>query len=235
MATVYQKTPADKCIILSPRQALLREMNIPTGWTDLMICIGGSFCHVSGDNAAPAQEDKTYYSPLDHFFFGIKDSSHIQPVAVGSRFIGNTHGTYGTVQRLWTNTVPHSVEGDNGGYWNRGLVADGLTTYSTGGNSTAANFYTSNNDTLDTGYFGWNAIRITREASATKLYGLSVPNKTDASDGAMASDVFNASGWTLYGTSALDTRAWDIRSIYIRLPFVNNRLRVHNYGFRLLA
>ena len=238
MAEIYQKTIDDKCIILSPREALMREMNIPSNWTLLDVIVGLSFTSTSSPNAEPAEEETvSRLSNRDSFFFGVKDGTLEQPGFAG-RFLGFSTAVAGMTTRTnGIGTYTRTIMGP-GVYSPLATAADAATVVTSPSlvDCTDTYFCMPNDPTPSTGYFRWVAIRLDR-SSGTSLVAAVSPsgNLTDASNEALRSHLIAATWGYVSAVAVSGISTWDVRHLFLRFPFYNYRIRVHNYGYRLIS
>ncbi|HLP07946.1 MAG TPA: hypothetical protein VK178_07255 [Opitutaceae bacterium] len=241
MATIYPKTASDKCIILEPREAFIREMNIPTNWTVLDLVLGLSFTTTSDANAQPPIPSYIARSThLDTFFWGVKDGSNAAPGYTGSQFLGvsaqnNTNfGLFlygaGSVLSLYSSQ-------DAGTTYHQDpqpTVTSGSTVTAAGNVSENLLMNTPLNPEQSTAYFRWIAIKLTRNGTSLAVQVANSANQTDASTVAMRAWLANTTWSAAIGSVAAATTA-AIRHFYFRTPMLTSRARIHNYGYRLVS
>lgn len=238
MATIYQKTATDRCIILQPREAMLRKMNIPVGWSDLAIAMAFSITSDVGDNATPVTEALNVSSALDRISFGIKDDSTILPLMAGSRFIGlNTFTPWDSTVRI-NDSGGWRTDGKNSSWSGTSWVlTDGVTQrYLTSDQGSSHRLSCGSNPTADSSYSNWISIRMIRTADDITVKYINTPCTTDPNSTAIQT-FFDTASWQYvannYALSGIG--AWDVRNIFLRLPFRHNRARVHCYGYKLFS
>lgn len=254
MASVYQKTADDKCIILQPREAFQREMNIPADWKVLDLCIGFSATTSSDPNENLYVTFEAYNSVLDRTRIGVKSGEQIAPGLAGTKFIGLTYPTNmnegignrfgqqlqhcGDLSPYPQLTNPGAVFSDGvSDTWVGWLGGPGVSPPVPG--SAAPNvLLTGQRIPSDaTEYFAWRLMRIRRDNPATlSVTAFNIPDQTDASDEALINTLTNTN-MDAVRTSIATTvpQSWDVRHMYLRLPFTNARARIHNYGYRLVS
>lgn len=227
MAEIYQKPSADKCLILEPGEALLREMALPTQWTQIMLAFALSWTTSADDNTNPTNESVTYLNPLSSFAAGIKDGSMIAPGRAGSRFVGfrTNHVVPTTLTSGELSPSQYKVT------W----VTDGVTSNSGGTAQPVLSFPA--NSSAATLFGSILLLRLTVSGTSVTAALNVTAAATDFGDAALKSAMLNASlinsasvpGWWLNGETP------EVRHIYLRSPFQNNRLRVHNYGYMVIS
>lgn len=246
MASVYQKTPDDKCIILQPREAFMREMNIPANWTVLDLAFGVSYTTAADQNAPySTTAGPGFSSHLDRTFYGVKDGSQTAPGFAGSRFLGTGYGSsneylgvsYGFYSHTNDTSYVCPTATDGGSVVRGGRDAPYITL--------PGHIITSAEDLLygptpngDVNYFTWRMMRIDRTSSKPKMRLFNIRNAPDPSDSALRDVFLNlnfspAGSFVEIDVSGAD--AWDIRHMYYRSPFTSMRVRIHNYGYRLVS
>lgn len=229
MSSVYQKTVDDKCLILEPGEALIREMAIPSNWTDLILYVGLSFTTAVDENGVTATESVTNTGLLSRPLFGVKDGSSLAPGAAGSQFLGYATKHTDSASRYLTGS-PAQVLGYDASP--TGIATDGATYYH---GYNIGNLYLATNESSDTNYFGWCLFRITRRAGAVSFYIIpDYSNRTDASHSAI-NTLIDSTPWSDAGGPAVDARSWDIKHFFFRMPFNTVRARIHNYGYKLIT
>lgn len=241
---IYQKTPSDKCIILDPQQPLLREMDIPGNWSKLNLVVGWSFTSSTEDNASTAYPSSVRnLTVLDTFMWGVKDGSAIAPGMAGSEFMGvgtlNSHSAYVGLFRKSTNGYA-SIYGSEA---NDGQVykADPTPVYTSGTNIMfnptlyeQQRFSAPLDSSGDSNYFYWMILQLTRTEQTLAAATQFIQNQTDPSSRAMREFLGNAAPspfGAISGTGLMP----DLRHFYLRLPMLTARVRIHNYGYRLIA
>lgn len=90
MATIFQKTSSDNCIILAPRESLVYPFNLGN-WSEIRLGGFFSYTSASGDNGTGISESFSSNGGLTNLFFGIKDSGASVPFSSGTTFIGMTN------------------------------------------------------------------------------------------------------------------------------------------------
>ena len=234
---IYPKTATDKCIILNARQPLCREMSIPASWRILDLVVGLSYTSTSSDNSAAVNETVVRQSLLDAFCFGVKDGAAIAPGSVGTKFVGFSTG-------IPEQATQQSYGGGytriySGSYKSPVATATTDATISTSGvygDRTDTFFTTAEHPEAATGYFRWIAIRLDRTTAGTLVASCNAPvgNQTDASDAALKASLAPATYEYRSSVAVPGVEEWALRHFYFRVPFFNQRARVHNYGFRLI-
>ena len=236
MATIYQKQLADKCIILEPKEKLHREMALPASWIKLRLAMALSLTTAGSQNASPVTESLAWSNARSALAFGLKDGSDIAPGYTGSRFIG--------MKQAGTNDAGYST--DNSCLWYTaaashekvGWLTNGALAAETSQNSLTASLSSSPQN--DTYYANWMVLEI-------EVSGMAVYLKYGISEGSGATDVSNTAmeyqlqNMALTAFSGALTGWWEagqapeLRHFYFRSPLLSNRVRVHNYGFLLVA
>lgn len=232
-ATIYQKTVVDKCAILDPGAFLLRKMNLNPNWTDLRIGAFVSFTTAGGDNETPVYESfDTAGIPLRLIAFGIKNVEDLSDPAAESlpgqaacQFVGVTNlNEVHTSAIMDTYSAGQGIQSVNYGY------TDGTTIVCSVAGVTFGHLDTTADATADTLYSGFWGFRFERSGSDVTITRFTLENQTDVSASKLLellSPVFpppvEAKTFTLPFTVP--------DGFFLRMPFQNNRIRVHCYGW----
>lgn len=234
MANIYTKL-TDKTLILAPREALLRQFNFGTDWTEMRMGFFASGVTDSGDNTPVTVESLAASNASNRMAIGIKDSGLDLPGYGSSLFLGALTGTASTTASLDGSGPRFYCPGSTGnalsaaGYYGTTLVGGTATTDALAndvglGVASAASAYN--------GVFLLKFVINNRGLSSQ-----TVTMSTYTTDGVAGTD---------YSATALRTRlnnetyagaktiAWndgaaarDIPDcIFVRLPLFSNRLRI---------
>lgn len=236
MANIYTKL-TDKTLILAPREAVVRQFNFGTDWTEMRMGFFSTGVIDSGDNTAPTDESLVIGSASDRMAIGLKNSStNDLPGYAGSLFIGAITGGTGSQTTDYslaagrkyycafaTNQAPSAA-----GYYGTTLVGGTHTTDALAhpilfGDASAATGYN--------GFFGLKFV-ITDRGLSTQTVTMStfadVVAGTDYSATALRT-LLNNSGYLGPKTIAWNDGA-AARTIpdcvFVRIPFFNNRIRI---------
>lgn len=88
MATIFQKTATDNCVILNPRESLTYPFSLGQ-WTDLRMGMYVSLTSTTGDNTVfGGNETFNYNSGLSSVFVGLTSSGNSLPGDNGKTYIG---------------------------------------------------------------------------------------------------------------------------------------------------
>lgn len=248
MATIYQKTVDDKCLILEPREALQRELNLPDDWKRVRIAIGLSITgSVSDPNTLPTLETITRLTELDRFYFGLK-TSEVNAPHVAGKFVG--------ISDYSSNPSSYPLSISSGYYIGneanvifsfQPTICDAGIRYQTASATGSNQIYVTSNPTNTTNYGAFVVLEIDVRTPGTLICRMGGSAEwiaqgaatTDFSDAALRDRLQNASfspATTL--TSGVYWGAGEnpgTTHMYFRLPFFNNRARIHSYGYLLLA
>lgn len=226
MATIFQKPGADKCLILEPGEALLREMALPTQWTQIRLAFGLSITTAASNDANCVNETLSYINPLSSFIAGIKDGSLIAPGRDGSRFIGIRPTIAGNTIGSGQLASGHTLEA---------IATNNLSIAASAGIYAGLNFTANGSGTTAFGAIFSVCITI---VNATVTVGYAMSSATaDFSDAALKAALLTATPYTSAAVAGWWTSGAtpEVRHIYLRSPFLNNRFRVHNYGYMVIS
>lgn len=247
MATIYQKTVDDKCLILEPREALQRELNLPANWQRVRIAIGLSITgSVSDPNTLPTLESITRLTELDRFYFGLK-TSEVNAPHVAGKFVGiSDYSANPSSYPLSISSGYYVGSEANAVFRFQPTICESGTRYQTASTATGSNLiYVTSNPTSATNYGAFVVLEIDVRTTGTLICrmggsanGAAQGATTDFSDAALRDRLQNASfssDTTL--TSGVYWGAGEnpgTTHMYFRLPFFNNRARIHSYGYLLV-
>jgi len=89
MATVFQKTTSDKCLILDAKEALIYPFDVGN-WTEIRMAVGLSLTTAASNNGTAIAENNSFTTASSGFYFGIKNSSNANlPGVTGAIYAGS--------------------------------------------------------------------------------------------------------------------------------------------------
>ena len=250
MATIYQKTPSDKCIILEPGEVLTRPMALPATWSHIRLAVAVSLTGLSSEDSAATSETLSYLGEAFHFYFGISSGS-IGVNQPGSKFIGisdNNNGSYrltvypGNSSDSSVGNAANSVYGyvsticENGVSSRANLAGYGDSNmFSSGVSSQPSNYaciWVVDIQITDSGGY-YSYLQLTTSISTNS-------NQSSFSDSdlrtALSSGTFSSPNRTSDGQAFWPARTTpDVDTFYFSLPLNQNRVRIHNYGYLVIA
>jgi hypothetical protein len=228
MALIYQKTVSDKTLILAPREFYLRPFDFHNDWTEMRFGIYLSGVTSGGDDTTAGAESVTLSTAADRIAIGIKDSATNDLPGFGAAlFLG---GVTATGQTSDSSSSQFTQSGSSGlcaaGYHETTLV---------GGTVTLGNSLAFPAASGSTGYCGFYAIKfvITNRGAASQAVAISSVGTTP-----IAGTDYSAQALRLLINNATynspTTIAWNDgavartipNSIFIRMPFYSNRIRI---------
>ena len=230
MAEIYAKS-GENTLILEPREYMLRQFNFGD-WTELRMGMYFGCISAASANANVASESVTLVSAVDRLCFGIKDSSTSYiPGQVGASFLGiTTMSPTGNGTAIGTGSL-RSIGGNN-------FAVVGLTDgTATGGTTTqvCVGMDFPSDVTGATAYNGFVALKFVvanlgLSSQTVTISGVST-NSISGSDYSATAlrALLNGATYTNPSTIAWNTgaAAKDIPNCwFLRLPFLNNRIRI---------
>ncbi len=111
MASIYTKG-SEKTLILSPREAVNRQFDFGTDWTEVRVGMFVGAVAGTGPNDEVVAETVTINNFSDRCIFGIKNTGQTLPGEAGSLFLGVR-----SAESSVTVTTPHSGIGSPSGGW----------------------------------------------------------------------------------------------------------------------
>lgn len=248
MATIYQKTPSDKCIILEPGEVLTRPMALPATWSHIRLAVAVSLTGLSDPNSSATGESISYLGEAFHFYFGISSGS-IGVHQPGSKFIGISDNNGLSPLAVYPpgdtsfNTIGHSgwdgtfyyatTMGDNGGVA-RGDPPGTLENFRffAGAPSGDVNYACIWVVDIQVGNGGGGQQNIATQISLNSCQSSFTDSdmKTALSTGTFSTPL------QLRSVSFIpnDTTP-PVDMFYFSLPLNQNRVRIHNYGYLVIA
>lgn len=218
MATIYEKTANDNCLILDTREALVYPFDFGDDWSEIRIGAIVSVTTNTGDNQVGVTE--FFSAPTntnDRMYFGLKDGSERLPHDGGTSFIGMA-GIGLVEQRVQQGSTRFvygvATSGDYATYSqmvNFEQVYIGYGTWSTG----------------ESRYAQFNSLRITRTgANYTVSYSHFDNNNSDPYTNLNTRQMLRTS---TYGNAVTGLAyATGMNNFFCYFPWFNNRIRLHN-------
>lgn len=244
LGTIASKTygtalEEDRFLLLEPGVAYQRLTGLAEGWRRARIAAVMSFAGLTGTNSAPVSEDSiSPWTPASLFLIGLSNGQGL-PGHPGVMFVGATMSSmaYAAISRL--RVLSDGIA--------RLLYNDSASTHAPGGilfsgTATAWNepwieFYGDHKPAASEGFCFGATVDIALNSNNTLQLGYqsasSVTNPTLGVSAAIAAgksdfDAINGGWWDAAGTSGC-------RHLFIRSPFLNNRLRIHALRVMQLA
>lgn len=238
MATILQKTPADKCVVLNSRESLWYPLNLGV-WTGLSIGMMVSFTSSGNTNGLYTGESIPYTGANCGIFWGIADSGSYQPLQSGyfvgvatatgfdgtSGTIDGTGSVYGAANSLWSIAGSGGISTPLGIHSGFNIASPPLAT----GTGFFATFAGMKVEVTGLGTSG-QSVRVLM-SSDQALSGTNMTAITGLTGILSAFPPFvTASPYGYYTTGFVNGGGpLPIPSgLYVYMPFVNNRLRIHS-------
>jgi len=228
MAEIYTKA-AENTLILESREMMLRQFNFGT-WTEMRMGMYFGGVNASGNNVNSVNESVTLTSALDRICFGIKDSSTTTiPGQTGAQFLGVTTTT-GQLSKAGNDGVQGII------YSNGALSPVGtVDTTITGGSVAGAPMQYPIDITGSSAYCGFYALKFVINNAGLSSQTVTITSTNTVTIAGSAYTVNNLRALinsATYGGSA--TIAWNNGATanaipncwFLRLPFLNNRIRI---------
>lgn len=234
-STIATVNTSDKVLLIEPRKAYSRKTSIGSAWTDVRM--GGFFTVVpsGNDDAASTAETLSLVSPLDQWWFGLKDSSSILPRTSGSQFMGFSC-LDGDAAVISSNSAGSALLGGTTANWARRTTYNGatqLTNQQVSSSDLAFPIFS----TTDVNAF-WGLRFVVTDAglssqTVTIHYARSGTVQTTVTAAALDAKLRDPSSFTTGGS-----HTWNAAGAALPLPdywffanpFANNRIRVTTYG-----
>ena len=211
----------EDCIIMEPRGAYIQETGLPSNWTHVKIGMLYSLVGLAGDNVDGVREAVTYSNFPDMFMFGLTNGTG-SVGDVDNRFLGITsnHTTVAT----WDT--------------NEGALRDTTSLFSTGDGITSGPC-SSGTDTMSASTAAASAtisfaafIGIDMYYKGTSWFECkliyNVPGQSDVSLTNLRNLlVATPTTGTLVSTGVGVGTSSDLTYFFVRMPYLNNRLRIH--------
>ena len=228
----------DRMLIMGARDCYQRLTALPPTWQKVRIGIIGSLTGLASSNGTPNGEILSTSLVGNRLFMGLSNGVGVVGAA-GNRFVGAVFGTSTIYHHSNWNIGYDSGYDDN--LFNPGAAVDNLGTFVAGTYTNMTGTY--HNPTATSGcFFSWG-VELDVSVGGTlsiKHYGLGLLSAAD--DAAMAgllAAVYTAGTaltnaacfWSNGGTPT----PVGCTTLYIRWPFSNNRLRIHNMGVLFVA
>lgn len=241
-------TGYETALILGGRDCFVRETNLPNNWTRVRIALIGSLTSLTSSNGTPSTEiiQGSNVAPGFLFAIGLSDGIGVYGQSGSlAKFVGITNGLSGG------SSSPQIIASSS--LWGFGhtdvSTLDSINfnaAYSTGSvvQSTAASsavLYSNTGDPTATSSFCfyWGIDLFVSGSGTFTTLGAQGSSKSSTSDASLMgifsltySPIGNptpAGGWWA-GNNPVNCTY-----LYIRWPFINNRLRIHNLGVMQLS
>jgi len=253
MAEIFEKIPGvDNCLILSPRQAVQRQLApaIVDQWNELRIGAFWSVTQAADPNAIPSgDEHVTQNSLLDLPFFGLKnwynlgetsgDPNENAPGFAGSMFIGKGYVNSTSDSQLFHSGTDYWQIRGGAGYW----LSDGY--YETVSKGAAVgvgeHVHCGYDISADTLYGGLMAFKLTiaNRGTATQsltVHAIDTPWEQTKYTDVSANNLRAVLSQAIYTNTQSYTWNDGVNpyqvpdALYIRMPFFANRIRLHCVG-----
>lgn len=244
MATIFQKTVSDECAILDSRELSVEPFNIGTDWSEIRLSMAVSFTTVTGgDNSLVSPETINYNTQRNGFYLGFKNSGQQFVLESGAAFLGaSTAGR----QAYFMQGGGLSTIGNDSSPAIRFLASNNTTTIlnqvMAGDKPYFQMPWTVDTMTGTTAYAAINGIRLAINANTfsgsvfSSISDVNQPGTNDVSIANLRSTAINlsflsngATGfWTSDGTIT-GTTLNKPDSIFIYMPFLNTRIRIHSW------
>lgn len=226
MAEIYLKA-LENTLILEAREFMLRQFNFGT-WTEMRMGMFFGGIATTGNNNNVVGETVAISSALDRFAFGIKDSGTTAiPGQTGASFLGLT-------TTIAQNNVSAIGSYQSNGAWSAAGMTDTTIIGGTAGQTVLQTNF-PNDVTVSSGYNAFYAIKfvINNQGLSTQTVDISVAAATTVA----GTDYSLSALRTLINSSTYGTArniAWNTGAAaktipncwFLRLPFVNNRIRM---------
>ena len=246
MAHKYTKQTTigdEACTVMDVREAFVRKTLLPANWKRVRVGAFVSLCGTAGDNSPFVAETLSRVSALDELLFGLVDVPNIAP-GRGANFVGYGifYSTGAPINiRAMTDNIPFLSAGNTdyfrGGFLNAsgGRVGVGVnggqrpgycTPQATSGYACLLRGdYTLNDDgTITVGAYDDSNKTGYTDTSILALRGKLSEQPTSSQTSATSSTL----GW--WKASPVNCPY-----LYIRCPYVQNRLRIHAWEVMQLA
>ena len=243
---IYQKTASDKCLIIEPRQSMRREMLLPATWSHIRLGIAISAASTSDYNSAPTNESVTRTGYSDDFIWGIKTGGNQHPYETGENFIGcwfnsNDYNSFKTMLGSdygatfigsTSNTSAHisSAISNNGSVSKAPISSNQGIQYIRAGDTPTLSTNYAHIDVLDIVVSGTQVnVRATCDSARSDFSDLEMYNAISLATFPMSGiPVTSGAFWSVGETP-------DVNNFYLHNPFYHNRLRIHSYGYIVIA
>ncbi len=251
MATIFQKVAGEQCLILGSREALIYPFDVGS-WSEIRVGYYISLTSASDDNALSTNETSSYAGSFKNsMYWGLKDSGSALPTQAAVAFVGwGQTSTQARTSRIVNhdpvfdgNPYVMLEVGDNVSLFvqspsrmisygtahvhSQANVGDGqfmITPVPANGTGTAvgyAAYYTE--QYIKTNVGGKNTISFGTAASLPA----EAHNITNLRNRILASSYTTMlTGWATTDQTSAGTNL-DLNSLFIYMPFVSNRLRIH--------
>ena len=241
-----QTTIGDEaCTVMDVREAFVRKTLLPANWKRVRVGAFVSLCGTSGDNAPFVAETLPCLSPLDELLFGLVNVPNLAP-GRGANFVGYGifHGTDApiNIRAITRPKIPFLAAGNTdffrGGFLNAsgGRVGVGVSGGQRPGYCTpdaAAGYacllrgdYTLNdNGTITVGAYNDSNNSGYTDTSILALRGKLSEQPTSSQTSSTAGPL----GW--WGAASPVNCPY----LYIRCPYMQNRLRIHAWEVMQVA
>lgn len=242
------------CVVQEPREREMRQTNFGTSWNEVRIGFIGDVIGTTSDDCLAVNETITYASYLDLLCFGLINNVTSIPGQAGTNFVGykGNDPTNGGTMQVQANTA--SATGAMGqvgpsNSWETFASMSGTTNLSLGYNNAATIFkfpaYTSGQ--LSGALFGLRFVVVNKGLSnqtITLSFSTSptlIAITPATADTVLRSQLINATwnalnagvtslAWNSGGSALTLPDTW-----YLRLPFLNNRIRIGVKGGILIS
>ncbi len=237
MAEIYTKT-TKKTLILEPRECVIRQFDFGA-WTEMRMGMYFSGIAASGNDSQGLGETVAVASALDRITFGIKDSDTTNiPGETGSLFLGVLSETYSSTAITGNDSSAFRSAGASNGSSSRALVAGGFVGTSLINGNPGSDLCVEPDYPAPTGstaYCAFLALKflITNIGLSSQTVTISASTATPVSGNAYTlANLRSAINAATYSNAKVVT--WNTgaaaRAIpdcwFLRLPFLNNRIRM---------
>jgi len=220
MATIYEKLPVDKCVVLDSREALVYPFDVGY-WEQLRVSVAASIVNATGFNERGTDENiGTAWSDKDMFAFGIKDGSDNFPYYEGGAFAGvcMVNGTNSNIDTF-------------GIYTSRSILISGGSALSNSALPSNRLRLAIRNEVANTTSYAQDFhLKIERTGS----YYYNTTLDANSNNGGATTDVSTQYLRTRSRSANYSNKvfgqlpATGMDNFFIYLPFFNDRLRIHN-------
>ncbi len=242
MATIFTKitgaTP-DQCLILSPREAIVYPFDVGL-WSELRCSYYVSFCGTTSGNQVYAAEAfppaGTNYKNGGHW--GLKDSGNFFPTQTGSIFCGITPvNAAGNSNLLDTNLVLQNLGNITPTFITNGTLVTGNLSPFSNCNITLQSIANSVGTTNYAGFMSQKFVLGLTPSGKRTISFSQASNSTDSAPYSVAalrartqvaSYTVGVTGYLTSNFTPTGTNLDVPNSVFIYVPFLNNRLRIHN-------
>lgn len=236
----YGTSLEDRFLLLEPGVAYQRLTGLAEGWRRARIAAALSFVGLTGANSAPVDEDTiSPWAPASLFLIGLSNGQGL-PGRSGVKFVGATMCSlnYAAIARLRVladGTARLSYNGSSSAHDPGGILFSGAAT---AWNTPSSDFNGAHKPASSEGFCFCATVDLTLNSNNTLQLGYksasSVTNPTFGVSSAIADGTINNLG-AINGGWWGDNGASGCRHLFIRCPFLDNRLRIHALRVMQLA